>query len=107
LFDTVTLELACACDYALAGSEADFFQASFFAAVPQSDLTGIFLAVFDKPHALSSAYALLGEEAISAMDELHIYGALGFTACALLFRNCSPPFCNPTSVSVWRRKDSA
>ena len=84
LFDAATFDLACTCDYVLTGSPADFFQASLVAAVPQSDLTGIFLAIFDKPHALSSAYALLGP-AVGALDELNIFGAPGFTACALLF----------------------
>jgi SAM-dependent methyltransferase len=84
LFDSVAFELICTQDYALIGSDSSFFQTSFVAAAPKSDLTAIFRAVLNYPHALSPSYALLGA-AVGALDEVHIFAGPGFTVCALLF----------------------
>ena len=71
-------------EYGLIVSDGGFFQTSFVASPPGSDLVSIFLAVLNNPHALSAEYARLGY-AVWALDEVHIYAGLGFTACVLLF----------------------
>ena len=84
LYDEAIFSLVRTAEYGLIVSSTWFFQTSFVASPPGSDLVSIFLAVLNNPQALSAEYAKLGK-AVTALDEVHIYAGLGFTACVLLF----------------------
>ena len=83
-FDTTLFNLIRLSDYALVVTDAAFFQTSFIATAPQSDIFGIFLAVLNTPHAINASLALMGDHA-GALDEVHLFSGLGLTACFLLF----------------------
>jgi len=84
IYDNVMYDLIRLSDYALIVTDTAFFQTSFIACAARSDLISSFLAVLNRPHAFDRAFALMGDAA-GALDEVHIFAGLGFTACALLF----------------------
>lgn len=108
LYDETVFNLVQTAEYGLIVSDSTFFQTSFVASTPGSDLVSIFLAVLNNPHALSAAYARLGD-AVGSLDEVHIFAGLGFTACVLLFLS---PSCRTvilpaqSSHTQWRSEQS-
>jgi hypothetical protein len=84
VYDQQIFELALHADYAFIVSNASFLQTSFLACGPASDLFNIFLGILHAPGALDPRYALM-DTAPTALDEVHMFAGLGFTACVMLF----------------------
>jgi hypothetical protein len=84
VYNREIFELVLLSDYAFIVSNATFFQTSFVACAPHSELASIFLAIMHVPSAFDPKYALMGDVP-TALDEVHIFAGLGFTACTILF----------------------
>jgi hypothetical protein len=84
VYDNALFSLIQSSDYALIVGESSFFQTSFFACAPGSDLVSIFLAVMNHPFALSNSYSLAGAM-VGPLDEVNIFSGPGLTVCAMLF----------------------
>ncbi|MBU6497867.1 MAG: hypothetical protein KGQ40_05005 [Rhodospirillales bacterium] len=108
VYDEPTFDLIRVADYGFVVSDGVFFQSSFFACPPASELTAMFLAVMNHPGAFDPSFALLGRTA-GALDELHIFAGFGLTACTMLFL---PPSARAvmipanTSHMQWRSQQS-
>jgi hypothetical protein len=84
LFDRHVWDLIGLADYAFIYGGKAFFQLSFLACCPRSDLTTLFKGILTCPEAFGQSYGLLGSTP-TAIDEVNIFSGLGFTLCAYLF----------------------
>jgi hypothetical protein len=84
LYDEGLYHLVRTGDYGFVLGEQGFFQLSFVASTPESELTCIFLATLNYPSAFDRSY-LLSPSEVRPLDEVHIFAGLGFTVCAALF----------------------
>ena len=80
--DVFALIMLADCAY-IVGDSA-FFQTSFYACPPGSNVAAIFLAILNSPGALNRKYAI-AESEVSATDEVHISAGPGMTVCSMLF----------------------
>ena len=107
-FRAEVLELVGIADYCFLLGTNGFFQTSFVACAPGSDVMLAFAAVALSPEILDPAYALAGGD-LSGLDEVNILAGPGFTATALMFL---PPTARTlimppqSDILIWRSQSS-
>ncbi len=108
LFDEAVVHLVRAAEYSLFLGDNLFFQTSFLACAPRSDLMALFLGVLNCAASFDRSFAL-DSPTVSAIDEVQIFAGPGLTACAMLFLAPGTPIVtlSPQSRHIqWRAQQS-
>jgi len=84
VFGEIVVQLMRMSDFGVIIVDGHFFQTSFIASPPSADVVTLFLGSIAVPGALDPSYCLLGSDP-RALDEVHLFAGLGFTAALILY----------------------